>query len=206
MKQLVLGVVVLWSLFPAHSSAQHGGGGRGGFSGGAGPGRGFRGGHFGSPPSRPVPPFRSTENSNRFGRYGYGWGGGLGWAFPDNFGDYGDVGYPDNGYQGPVILMPQQESCPTVIQPPPPPIESALREYTWPESGSDPSAVFAIISKDGIVRPAVAVWVQGDTVHYVTPEDHDGRLALDSIDRAATRSANAAKHLMLALPATSSLR
>ena len=200
MKQLVIGVIVLWGLFLADSDAQgRGGGGR--FPGGAGIGGGYRGGYFGLPPVKPIPPLGSIRPFNRFRNQGHA-SGALGWGYSATFDGYGDAGYSGQ-YQIPIIMvMPEPRSY---TPPPPPPVQPELHKYTWPESGSDPAALFSIVSKDGIVHTAVAVWVQSDIVHYITPEDHDGRLALDSVDREATHSANAAKHLVLALPAPSSL-
>jgi len=40
-------------------------------------------------------------------------------------------------------------------------------------------------------------------MRYITPDGIGGRLELESINRAATNSANAAKHLMLPIPAES---
>lgn len=117
----------------------------------------------------------------------------------------GYAGYSDNVYQIPVMLMPQQDSCPAMMQPPPQPVQSQLHEYKWPDSG-DTAAMFAIISKNGEMRSAVAVWVQGNTIHYVTKDNTSGVLALDSVDRPATDSANAARHLVLVLPAANSRR
>jgi hypothetical protein len=54
---------------------------------------------------------------------------------------------------------------------------------------------------DGSVRPAIAVWVQDNAVHYITPEGTGRRLDLYYINREGTRMANAARHLALALPA-----
>jgi hypothetical protein len=81
-----------------------------------------------------------------------------------------------------------------------------LHEYKWPESGSDASAVFTIVANDGSSRSATAVWVQGNTVRYFTPDGTAGRLPLNSVNRAATRTANVAKNLTLALPAESNGR
>ena len=198
MKQLVIGAIVLCSLSISDSDAQRrGGGGR--FFGGAGIGGSYRDGYIGLPPVRPIPPLGSIRPFNRFRNQGYG-SGAVGWGYSAAFDGYGDSGYSGQ-YQIPILVMPEPQSY---IPPPPPPAQPELHNYSWPAVGSDPDALFSIISKDRIVRPAVAVWVQGDTVHYITPEDHDGRLALDSVDREATRSANAAKHLVLALPAPGS--
>ena len=215
MKQLVVGVVLLWSLFPAHSHAQHGGGGfpggtvgGGGFRGGGfmAPGfngyGGFRGGHFGLPAIRPIPPLGSM-GFNRFRNYGYG-AGGLGWGYPGAFDGYGDAGYYDSGYQNSMIGMPDEENCgPTFIQPPPPPARPELHEYKWTDSSGDTAATFVLMLTDGSVRSAIAVWIQDSTVHYITPEGSGGRLGLHSVNRQGTRLANAARHLTLWLPAGS---
>jgi hypothetical protein len=214
MKQLVVGVVFFWSLFPAYAAAQHGGSGHGGagFPGGTGGGGGFRGGggmspgfngSGGLPTLRPIPPLGWTGIHKPFRNNGYGWGG-LGWGYPAAFDGYGDAGYYDGGYQSPMIGMPEEESCgPTFIQPPPPPVRPELHEYKWPDSSGDTSAAFVLMLTDGSVRPAIAVWVQDNTLHYITPEGTGGRLGLHSINREGTRSANAAKHLTLWLPAGS---
>jgi len=209
LKKLVGGVVLLWCLFPANSVAQRGGGGHGGVATAALGGRrfvgsgfhgngAFRSGNIGLPPVGPIPSLGFTRPFNRFKNFGFGWGG-LGLGYAGDLGGYGDAGYYDSGYRVPMIVMPESYG-PTSIQPPPPPVESVMHEYTWPESG-DPSAVFLIVSKDDSVHSAVAVWIQDGAVRYITPDGTGGRLALGSVNRAATRSANAAKHLTLALPA-----
>jgi len=213
MKRLVLGVVCFWLLFPSHFAAQRGGGGFGGrgngggaagFHGGALWGSGFqgnggiRGGVIGLPPLGPIPPLGPVMKFNQFRKYGNG-GGGL---FPVASG-YLDAGYYDNGNQPPVIVRQQPES-PTAVPPEPPHPE--LHTYSWPESNNDPSAMFTIISKDGTVTSGVAVWVQNNTVFYLASDGSPGSLQLNSVDRAATRTANAAKSLTLSLPSESSKR
>jgi hypothetical protein len=220
MKQLVVGIVLFLSLFPAHSGAQHGGGGHGGgFPGGiAGRGgfrdggftapgltghSGFRRGHFGLPTVRPIPQLGSVGIYNRFWNYGSG-SGGLGWGYPNAFDSYGDEGYDDSGYQSPMISTSAEENYgPTFIQPPPPPARPELHEYKWPDSSGDAAATFVLMLTDGSVRPAIAVWVQESTVHYITPEGSGERLELHNINRQGTRMSNAAKHLTLWLPAGS---
>jgi len=102
---------------------------------------------------------------------------------------YLDAGYYDSGNQGPVIVLQQPES-PTMVLPPPPPPQPELHAYSWPESTNDPSALFTIISKDGAVSSAAAVWVQSNTVYYFAPDGAAGSLQLNSINREATRTAN----------------
>jgi hypothetical protein len=218
MKRLVLGVVCFGLLFPPHFAAQRGGGGFGGrgsggggaFHGGAPLGSGFqgngglRGGFIGLPPLRP--PLGPVRKFNQIRKHGNG-GAGTGF-FPFAYG-YLDAGYYDNGNQGPVIVLEQPES-PTMAlpppPPPPPPPQPELHAYSWPESSNDPSALFTIISRDGAVSSAVAVWVQNNTVCYFAPDGSAGSMELNSINREATRTVNAAKSLRLSLPAESSRR
>jgi hypothetical protein len=219
MKQLVVGLVFFWSLFAAHSAAQRGGSGHGGGGLAAGSvGGRFHGGGFtppafnahggsrtgglglGLPPLRPIPPLGSMGIHNRFRNKGYGWGG-LGWGYPDTFDGYGDAPYGDDGYQSPMIVSPEEERCgPVIIQPPPPPVRPELHEYKWPDSNGDTAAAFVLMMADGSVHPAIAVWVQDNTINYITPEGAGGRLGLHSLNREGTRLANAAKHLTLWLP------
>jgi len=228
MKQLIVGIVCLWSLFPIYSAAQRGGGARGGgarggggagFRGSAGPHRGsfvgsgfqgnrgfgdgsIRAGFNGLPPVGPIPPlgsFRNFSQSISFDplRKG-GKGGNVGDGFfPFGYG-YLDTGYYAAGQQGPVIVLAPQE--PFVPPPPPPPPQPEVHEYSWTQAGNDPSAVFSIVSTDGNNYSAVAVWVQGNTVRYIAPDGGAGQLPLNSVDRAATRMANAARNLTLVLP------
>lgn len=210
MKQLVVGVVFFWSLFAVHSAAQRGGGGHGGgFHGGGFAPPAFNGfggsstGRLGLPPIGPIPPLDSKGVHNRFRNKGYGWDG-LGWGYPDAFDGYGDARYGDDGYQSPMMLSPEEERCgPVIIQPPPPPVRPELHEYKWPDSNRDTSAAFVLMMADGSAHLAIAVWVQDNTINYITPEGAGRRLGLHSVNREGTRLANAAKHLTLWLPAGS---
>jgi hypothetical protein len=103
-----------------------------------------------------------------------------------------------------VIVLPGPEGfVPPFFPPtpPPPPPQPVLHEYAWPGATNDPSATFTIVSNDGTSRSAVAVWVQNNTVRYFTADGTAGRLPLNSVNRAATRTANVAKNLRLSLPA-----
>jgi hypothetical protein len=199
MKRLVICVLIAGGTLRLHATAQ-----RGGFHLGGGsairPGFGGHGmrnpGSFGLPPLGPIPPLGTWRNFNRFGSYGNGWGG-LGWGYPAYGGYDGPIDY-DGGYEAPMP-MPEQETCsPVIVEPPPPPARPEIHEYNW-QGPSDPQATFAIVAKDGSVHLAIAVWVQGNKVRYVAPDDSSGQLALESVDRAATRKVNADKHMVLPL-------
>ena len=87
-------------------------------------------------------------------------------------------------------------------RPPEPSIRPEVQEYNWPSAPSDSNAAsFSIVSKDGQVQSATAVWVQDDTLCYVTPDGSESRMPIDSIDRQATGQRNAEKQLNICLPA-----
>jgi hypothetical protein len=108
-----------------------------------------------------------------------------------------------NGYPAPSVTV----AIPQVVaalpaRPPEPPIRPEVHEYNWPSSPSDSSAAsFSIVSKDGRVQSAIAVWAQDDTLCYVTPDGSESRMPIDSIDRQATLQRNVEKQLNICLPA-----
>ena len=179
MKQSLLWLVFLLSVLPVHSIAQ-----RGAIRGSLR----FSGNRWLLPGTRGV--------YDGLGNYGYGWG------YPTDFDDYAQPGDYSVNDQYPNISVPESESCgPVVLQPPPQPVRSEIHEYKWPNTDDHNGATFALLLKDGSVRSAIAVWVQGNTIHYVTPDGDGRRLGLYSLNRPGTRLANAAKHLTLWLPA-----
>ena len=113
------------------------------------------------------------------------------------------AGNNSNGYPAPSVTV----AIPQIVadltpRPPEPQIRPEIHEYHWPSSPSDSSAAsFSIVSKDGRVQSAIALWVQDDALHYVTPDGSESRMPIDSIDRQATRQRNAEKQLNICLPA-----
>jgi hypothetical protein len=135
--------------------------------------------------------------SNGYGGYAsdYGYGGVFDPFYADRYVDSAPA--PQAGV---VVLMPQVE-LPPPPPPPPPPIQPETREYQWPASASDSSATtFSIVSKDGQVQLATAVWVQDNALCYFTPDGRKGRIQIGSVDRQSTRQRNAENHLNLWLP------
>jgi hypothetical protein len=141
------------------------------------------------------------------------------WGYPPRgwrAGRHGDMGFHDSGYASDpfyyrddypaqpsvVVVMPQVVASPTPPEQPPPPIQSETREYHWPSSGNDSSpTTFSIVSKNGRIQSASAVWVHDDTLSYITPDGREGRMPIDSIDREGTCQRNAQKELNFCLPA-----
>ena len=199
MKGLIVFAMAGAIVFPTHSVAQRFGApgmGRGmGFSGNFG--RAANRGGFGSNFERRG--FGWSRGFNDFSGYGdFGWYGGP---------YYGDYGYPANygeGYPSPlniIVVPPFREAPVEPPPPPPPPPRPEMHEYSWPNSGGNPDAAFSIVLKDGTVHRAAAVWVQDNTVCFITPEGTGGQLPLTSVDREDTHRANAEQNLKLSLPA-----
>ena len=109
-----------------------------------------------------------------------------------------------------AVVPSQNVTVPVTIQfvgppppppPPPPPARPAVRTYVWADADTVQSAnTFAIVSKDGAMRSAIAVWVDGGQVHYKTAEGGAGRVPISQIDREATVRANAQRGLKFWLP------
>jgi hypothetical protein len=132
----------------------------------------------------------------------------LGNSIPRNAGFYPLLfdGYGVPSYQPPPNVI--------VIQQPPPfysevaaqeaPSQAArmeIREYQPPSPDAE-SVAFTIRLKDGSDRSAAAVTVLNDKVYYIDPNGCHQRIALDDVDRAATRRINRERKLNLRLPAS----
>ena len=86
------------------------------------------------------------------------------------------------------------------------PVKSDIREYKQsafrePAPSESEPPTFSIALKDSSVHSAAAVWVQDDTLHFVTPEGVRRQVSLDLVDRETTRTLNRQKKLELRLPA-----
>jgi hypothetical protein len=57
------------------------------------------------------------------------------------------------------------------------------------------------VGKDHVAHPAVAVWAQDATLHYLDADGAAGTIPLSAVDREATRQANSAKGLRLQISA-----
>jgi hypothetical protein len=225
MKETIVVATVVAILVPIHAVAQRGGGGasfgRGiGSSGTIGrpPARPLNGS------DRGVNGFGSNLGRGGFRRSGEFRGddwNGLGGPYYDPGGYYNLPGFNEAGDQpeaNPIGVMPYQGVEAAAL-----PVQPEIHEYSWPSSGdvsvvtpnqevqaagatprpgstADPSPLFAIVSKDGTVCHARALWVQDSIVHFTTADGSGGQLPLDGIDRESTRRANAEHNLRLPLP------
>jgi len=121
--------------------------------------------------------------------------------YPDYYDDYWNSSlYGDDDYYalhpGAALIMP----APEPISPPPPPVTPVVREYSWPDSGNGSATAFAIVSKDGKVHRAIAVWVQDERLCFTTPQGVGQQLSLTEVDGKATTRTNAELKLKLPMP------
>jgi hypothetical protein len=171
-----------------------------GFAGGGsfghrfGPGIGFgRSAGF----SRPF--FRGSRSTVVFG-IGTGF-----WGYPGfyDYGFYGGYSYPYPAYStyAPAYAYPYYQPAPPVVveqnYAPPPPV---VREYapSGPPESRDP--LYLIAFKDHRIQAAIAYWVDGSTLHYVTREHEQREVSLDDIDRAFSEQLNRDRHVEFRLP------
>jgi hypothetical protein len=145
-------------------------------------------------------------NHGKQNRAGRGFGGfGAGWPYLWGGYDYGDGGYEEAQTQPSVVLvMPDSQAEARPALQPPPPVRPEIHEYQHPEQEPQAAGAFTIVGTDGRGYPAAAVWVQGNTLHFVTPDGEGRTLPLASVNREATRAANARDGLSLRIPAPGS--
>jgi hypothetical protein len=158
----------------------------------------------GLPPVGAIPPLsHSTVSTQRFdarrpfrpSSRGFGYGG-----YPYLGGDV----YPAEPDM-PFAEPPPPPARYVIMQAPPPPVRPEIHEYgSVYAAGAEPveqePPAFTIALADGTTRSAVAVAVQGGALMYVEEDGGQARIALDTIDRDATRRLNRAKGLDLRLP------
>ena len=143
-------------------------------------------------------------------------------AYPVYVGDLGGYGYNGNGYGGPGYGYapdppPQPQGPQVVINQNFIPAAPAMRDYTDDSSASthvyqapgrepvDTSAeegtsYYLIAFKDHSIYSAFAYWVEGDTLHYVTPQRVHNQASLSLVDRELTDKLNRDRNLQVKLP------
>jgi hypothetical protein len=144
------------------------------------------------PPLRPIPSLTGTAPPTGMNNAPLSFWGGNSYLYS-----------PATQSSAPNIIVIQQPGAPPLPATPPAPIRSAIQEVKLPAAESATPAVFAVAIKGGKRVYASAVWVQGNTLHYVdTEDDATHRVPLSQVDRAATRDLNNARNLNLRLPAS----
>jgi hypothetical protein len=82
---------------------------------------------------------------------------------------------------------------PGAATPPAPPAPGALAD--------DQPTIFLIAMQDHSIRPVIAYWVQGDTLHYVSVEGVLDQVSLALVNRDFSKQLNAERKVPFALPA-----
>jgi hypothetical protein len=108
---------------------------------------------------------------------------------------------PEEPAPGGVTIIQQFAAPPAPVAAEQPAVTPQIHEY--PAPAAPPSAAapatFAIVLKNGQVLSATIATVQGNALQIVDLEGEHQRVALDSIDREATRRRNAERNLRLQL-------
>ncbi len=185
------------------AAGQRGGGSRGGFVRAGGPGRSAApSGSVGIPPLGPLPPMGTAPGFAQRGVRGFarglGQGGGYGYWFPGAYDDSQAEYTPYQATPSMVVVVPEEQPAPPRI------VQGEVRDYTKTnpaETEQGSPAEFSIVGKDHVAHPAVAVWAQDSTLHYLDADSAAGSMPLSAVDREATRQANSAKGLRLQLSA-----
>jgi hypothetical protein len=134
--------------------------------------------------------------------YGYGYGFGF-----DNF---------NQGAYAPEPPAPPEPPTPTVIinqNFQTDTVRPQFRDYSnvpLPPPGTvrvppsaladDQPTIFLIALQDRTILPVIAYWVDGNTLHYVTPQTVPAQVSLDQVDRDFSRKLNADRNIPFALP------
>lgn len=147
---------------------------------------------------------------------GYGDAGGYSSGYPGPYaaGYSGDPGAPG---QSPVVILNQNfhpDTANPVLKdysntalPPPGPMPAIVPQgETGPapngvQTPDDQPTVYLIAMKDHTIFPAVAYWVEGDTLNYITTEGRQNRASLSLVDRDFSKQLNDERHVEFKLPA-----
>jgi hypothetical protein len=143
------------------------------------------------------------------------------YAYPVYVGGYG-YGDPNYGYQqqpNVTIINPPQQVPQVVINQNfiPERATPVMREYSQDSSGGvqsyeapgrepvqtspeDNTDYYLLAFKDHSIYSAFAYWVEGDTLHYVTPQRAHNQVSLSLVDRELTDKLNCDRNLQVKLP------
>ena len=148
------------------------------------------------------------------------------YAYPvivGGYADYGyganpDSGYVDNGSQGGYATDPGPGGPQVIMNPNyvPEHANPVMRDYTGDSSGvqvydapgrepvsnsnNDGTDYYLIAFKDHSIYSAFAYWVDGDTLHYITPQRVHNQVSVALVDRELTGKLNRGRSMQVNLP------
>ncbi len=135
--------------------------------------------------------------------------------YPVYVGGYSPYEQPAYQQQPPnitIVMPPQPQAQPvspvTINQSfAPEPVRSSIQTYQAPAPAPVPvpvpeseGVIFLIALKDSSVYSAVAYWLEGDTLHYITPQGKHNQVSLDLVDRAISEKLNQGRKVEFRLP------
>lgn len=139
------------------------------------------------------------------GYYGGGYNGGYGAGYANDPSANGAPG------QAPVVIINQnfrpdtanpvlKDYSNTTLPPPGASPQGMMREPPEMQPDDQPT-IYLIAMKDHTIFPAVAYWVDGDTLNYITTEGSPNRASLALVDRDFSKQLNDERHVEFKLPA-----
>ena len=79
-------------------------------------------------------------------------------------------------------------------------VPTASDEPSAPARPSDQQVMFLIAMKDHTIYPAIAYWVEGDTLNYITVQGSKNSASLDLVDREFSKQINKERKVEFGLP------
>lgn len=149
------------------------------------------------------------------------WGYGYGYGPP--MAEYSPVTVVNQPPQQPTVIINQyygSDTAKPVVRdytqtelPPPGPASPSLRSFqapvpSHPEPPKQDSAaeerdpkptIYLIAYKDQSIYPAIAYWIEGDSLHYITPQGSHNRASLELIDREFSERLNRERNIDFSL-------
>lgn len=125
-----------------------------------------------------------------------------GYAVPSYNNSYGN-GY-DQMTQPPVVIINQyfkpDAANPVVRDYSNVPLPQPAPQADAPQENTDQQVMFLIAMKDHTIFPAVAYWVEGDTLNYITVQGVKNSASLDLVDRDFSKQINKERNVEFGLP------
>jgi hypothetical protein len=133
-----------------------------------------------------------------------------GYYYGDQGGQLAPGDYPQQQYSGPQVVI-NQNFAPDIARP-------VVREYASDPSGgirvygpespavdtqapvAEESPTYLIAFKDHTIYAAIAYWVEGETLHYVTNQNTHNQVSLDLVDRELSDRLNRERQVDFRLP------
>ena len=105
-----------------------------------------------------------------------------------------------NQYFRPDTANPVLRDYSNVPLPEPGPRQETPQTNNDQVAAADPQVMFLIAMKDHTIFPAIAYWVEGDTLNYITVQGSKNSASLDLVDREFSKQINKERKIEFGLP------